>query len=80
MSFFTMVMRFIITKLRMRQVQKSVLATYAGPSFLGLLSVFTAYKAFKKKPVDLEKRRADAYFPVQSDSERAAKHPLVGAS
>lgn len=36
------------------------------------------YELFKRLPESSEEKQANNYFPVQSDSERAAGHPLVG--
>lgn len=47
---------------------------------LGAVVGMSVYRVLKQNlGSDEEKKRADEYFPVQSDSERAANHPLVGS-
>lgn len=41
------------------------------------LFLYTAYRFLFKSKTE---RQADRYFPVQSSSERAAGHPIVGVS
>lgn len=44
------------------------------------IAVSVLYELFRQQPEASVERQANNYFPVQSDSERAAGHPLVGAS
>jgi hypothetical protein len=38
------------------------------------------YSLMEETPPESVDKQANDYFPVQSDSERAAGHPLVGVS
>lgn len=53
---------------------------FLGPyTALGVLGGFALYKAYKRGDLDSVVRQANEYFPVQSSSERAAGHPIVGS-
>ena len=61
--------------------KKPWMLSFLIPVATGLMGKCPVYSALgintRAKTVD---EQANDYFPVQSDSERAAGHPLVGAS
>lgn len=48
--------------------------------FIASVIISGLYQIIKNKSPKSEKELANDYFPVQSDSEKALDHPIVGAS
>lgn len=48
--------------------------------FIASVIISGLYQILKTKTGKTEKELANDYFPVQSDSEKALDHPIVGAS
>jgi hypothetical protein len=60
--------------------RKSFYLAFLAPMITGLTGKCPLYSAMNINTRKTANEQANDYFPVQSDSERAAGHPLVGAS
>lgn len=68
--------------------KKKILITFLIPALTGVVGICPVYSALgistrpkKEKAIDAEvAAQANEYFPIQSPSEIAAGHPLVGSS
>ncbi|WP_408095696.1 hypothetical protein ACJVC5_11685 [Peredibacter sp. HCB2-198] len=61
------------------QPQRMAFKFFGPYAALGALGGFALYKAYKRGNLDPVVRQANEYFPIQSSSERAAGHPIVGS-
>lgn len=53
---------------------------FAIPAIEGAIGTCALYSALGVNTRSIEEKQANDYFPVQSPSERAAGHPIVGVS
>ncbi len=60
--------------------KKPWMLSFLGPVASGAVGTCPLYSALDISTRKDAEAQANDYFPVQSDSERAAGHPLVGAS